>query len=188
MSEDEEQAEPWVWPISLEAVRSWLRLGAMSDEDALLTGLIASATALCEAFIGQVICVRDAEWRGQMVAGGLAMALPLRPVVAVDEVALLDEFGDEELMDSASYGVVIDRHGVARVRLVAGQGVSPLVVRYRVGMAAGPIAVPEALRHGILRMVQHLYEARDGESALGPLAAVAALWQPWRQVTLGGRI
>lgn len=36
-------------------------------------------------------------------------------------------------------------------------------------------------------MVQHLYETRDTpETAMTPPAAVAALWQPWRIVSLGG--
>lgn len=187
MSADEDAADPWVWPVSLEAARSWLRLGEQAGDDALLTDLIAAATGLCEAFIGKVIVQRVAEWRGQMVSGGLGMALPLRPVVAVDDMARFVEDA-EEVLDAQSYAVMIDRDGVARVRLVTGLGVWPVVVRYQAGMAASAALVPEALRHGILRMVQHLYEARDGGSNLAPPAAVAALWQPWRRVTLGGRL
>lgn len=189
MSDDENMAQPWAWPVTLEAVRGWLRLGEQQGEDRLLTDLIAAATGLCEAFIGQAIYVRGAEWRGQMVAGGLAMALPLRPFVALDEVARLD--GEDELpLGAESYALMVEADGCAKLRLKAGFGVWPMVVRYRAGMAAAPEMVPEALRHGILRMVLHLYETRDGTSgagAMGPPAAVAALWQPWRPVTLGGR-
>jgi hypothetical protein len=55
---------------------------------------------------------------------------------------------------------------------------------YRAGLAPNANGVPEAIRQGIVRMVQHLHEARDG-AGTPPPAAVAALWQPWRRLTLG---
>lgn len=58
-------------------------------------------------------------------------------------------------------------------------------VTYRAGIAEGGDGVPEAIRQGIMRMTQHLYDARDKADA-GPPAAIAVLWQPWRRLTLGG--
>src|SRR3546814_3342888 len=53
---------------------------------------------------------------------------------------------------------VHDPGGAARVR-----------VAYRAGMAEGANGVPEAIRQGIVRMTQHLHDARDGTGA-GPPA------------------
>lgn len=53
------------------------------------------------------------------------------------------------------------------------------------GMAETAAEVPAAIRLGMLRMIQHLYEARD-DTGWAPPAAIAALWHPWRRVMLGG--
>lgn len=44
-------------------------------------------------------------------------------------------------------------------------------------------ALPEALRHGVIRLAAHLYRDGDGAAAAPP-AAVAALWRPWRRMRL----
>jgi uncharacterized phiE125 gp8 family phage protein len=173
-------------PVSVAAMRDWLRLGAGDAEDDLLAVLIGAAAGLCEAFTGRWLMVREGEWRGRLWAGGHGARLPVVPVVAVDAVAVLVG-GVETLLDAADYAVVIDRDGAATLRLLRGFGMCDLIVRYRAGMAETQAAVPEALRHGVVRMVQHLYETRDASAGAGmPPAAVAALWQPWRMVTLGG--
>lgn len=172
--------------VTLAEVRAWLRLGADEAEDGLLILLVGAAAGLCEAFIGRWLIVRDGEWRGRLMAGERGVHLPAGPVVAVDEAALLD--GDvETLLGADDFEVRIERDGAATLRLPSGFGVREMVVRYRAGMAETAEALPDALRHGVLRMVQHLYETRDRPSGSGePPAVVAALWQPWRRVTLGG--
>ena len=55
----------------------------------------------------------------------------------------------------------------------------------RPALAEGANDIPEAIRQGIVRMTQHLHDARDGADEAPP-AAIAALWQPWRRLTLGG--
>ena len=76
-------------------------------------------------------------------------------------------------------------------RLPIGAGIVRLSARPVVGIdgvaliaADGANGVPEAIRQGIVRMTQHLHDARDGAGAAPP-AAIAALWQPWRRLTLG---
>lgn len=173
-------------PVSVATMRDWLRLGAGDAEDELLAVLIGAAAGLCEAFTGRWLMVRAGEWRGRLWAGGRGACLPVVPVVAVDAVSMRVG-GVETRLDAADYGVVIDRDGAATLRLLRGFGICDLVVRYRAGMAETQAALPDALRHGVIRMVQHLYETRDAAAGAGmPPAAVAALWQPWRMVMLGG--
>lgn len=45
-------------------------------------------------------------------------------------------------------------------------------------------ALPEALRHGVIRLAAHLYREGEGAAAAAPPAAVAALWRPWRRMRL----
>lgn len=169
-------------PVSLEEARSWLRLGAGAD-DAVIERLIDAATNICEAFIGGRLIVRAAEdiWP----IGDAPVRLRARPVVAVDAVTLLADGGGETALEADDYRVTIAADGYARLAIIARGEAQQVRVAYRAGMANEASGVPEAIRQGIVRMTQHLHEARDGAGAAPP-AVIAALWQPWRRLTLGG--
>ena len=183
--EDEEAAVDAALPVSLAQMRDWLRLGG-DTEDAVLLRLIGSAQDVCEAFTGQYVMVREARWRGQL-SGGRTVTLPVRPVVAVDSVTVRRGQDAPVVLGPSQYHVRIEADGRARVRLDVLFGPIEAEIVYRAGLAALAAAVPEGLRHGMIRMVQHLYESRDVPTlSPHPPASVAGLWQPWRRVTLGG--
>ncbi|MBC7504293.1 MAG: phage gp6-like head-tail connector protein [Sandarakinorhabdus sp.] len=104
--------------VSLGEVKAFLRIEG-DAEDALLAGFIRTATALCEAFIGQ--------------------------------------------------------------RLIRQALIEPPD-----GMAADWNGIPEPLRHGIIRLVAHLFTHRDAADAGPPPTAVVAMWRPWRLLRIGG--
>ena len=177
-----ESPMPGEAPVSLNEARSWLRLGATID-DAVVAGLVRAATNICEAFIGQWLIVRAGEEvlppRGRTVQPGA------RPVVGVDGVTLLFPDGVEAALNNGDYRTAIGRDGTARVTIDDPGSAVRVRVAYRAGIADGANAIPEAIRQGIVRMTQYLHDARDGTGATPP-AAIAALWQPWRRLTLGG--
>ncbi len=177
-----ESPVPGEAPVSLNEARSWLRLGATVD-DAVVAGLVRAATNICEAFVGQWLVVRAGE--EEVPLAGASVRLTARPVVAVDGVALIADDGEASELAASDYRVTIDRGGTACVSVhEAGDAVRVRIV-YRAGMAAGANGIPEAIRQGILRMTQHLHEARENGAAAPP-AMIAALWQPWRRLSLGG--
>lgn len=168
-------------PVSLGEVRAWLRLGTAAD-DAVIERLIDAATNICEAYIGGRLIVRAAE--EVQPIGAEPVRLRARPVVAVDVVTLLA--GDSEtVLQEADYRVAIAPDGRARLTIGTPGDAKRVRVAYRAGIAGEPSGVPEAIRHGIIRMTQHLYVARDG-AGIAPPAAIAALWKPWRRMALGG--
>ena len=167
-------------PVTMDEARAWLRLGA-ANEDALVERLIGAVTNMCEAFTGQWLLARDGA--EVLTVRRQTARLAARPVVAVDMVARIDTGGDEVVLDPADYRVDI-ADGLAVVTVAGATDGTRLRVAYRAGMAEAAADVPAAIRHGMLRMVQHLYEARDDAKA-DPPAAVAALWQPWRRIALG---
>ncbi|MDO9361829.1 MAG: head-tail connector protein [Sphingopyxis sp.] len=168
-------------PVSLDEVRAWLRLGTPAD-DAVIERLIDAATNICEAFIGGRLIMRAAEEVLPIAFG--QVRLRVCPVVGVDAVTLLA--GDSEtVLQEGDYRMAIAPDGGARMTIAAPGDAKRVRVAYRAGMAGEANGVPEAIRHGIIRMTQHLYLARDG-AGIAPPAAIAALWQPWRRVTLGG--
>lgn len=168
-------------PVSLNEARGWLRMGATVD-DAVVAGLIRAATNICEAFIGQWLIVRAVEERIPIDAG--AVRLAAQPVTGIDSLALLVPGAGERPLAEGDYRVTVGRDGRTRIAVERADDAERLRVAYRAGIADGPNGVPEAIRQGILRMTQHLHDARDG-SGTAPPAAIAALWQPWRRLTLG---
>lgn len=172
---------PGETPVSLNEARGWLRLGTTVD-DAVIAGLVRAATNICEAFIGQWLVVRTGEEVAPLPADRILLSA--RPVIAVDGVTLLSPDGSEHPLGEAAYRVTIGRDGSARITVHDPGDAIRARIAYRAGMAEGANGVPEAIRQGIVRMTQHLHDARDGTGAAPP-AAIAALWQPWRRLTLG---
>jgi uncharacterized phiE125 gp8 family phage protein len=179
MRADEET--PAVTPVALDEVKAYLRI-SITDDDALLAGLIRTATGVCESFVGQALLLRDvqetvpvsSEWR----------RLTLTPVAAITGMVGLPESGESFDLPADGYSIDIDGNGDGWVRVLVGGQARRVTVHYRAGMGADWNAVPEPLRHGIVRLVAHLYLERDADDALGPPAAVAALWRPWRRMRL----
>ena len=177
-----ESLVPGEAPVSLNEARSWLRLGATVD-DAVVAGLVRAATNICEAFIGQWLVIRAAEEVLPLKNGVVQPGA--RPVVGIDGVTLLFPDGEEAALGGGDYRAAISADGTARVTVDDPGGAARVRIAYRAGIAEGMNGVPEAIRQGIVRLTQPLHEARDGAAA-GPPAAIAALWQPWRRLTLGG--
>lgn len=174
-------------PVSLNEARGWLRLGATID-DAVVAGLVRAATNICEAFVGQWLVVRAAEETLPIGAGPIgagAVRLGVRPVVGVDAVTVLADGGTEAVLAASDYRVTIARDGTARLAIDRPGDARRVRVAYRAGMAEDANGIPEAIRQGIVRMTQHLHDARDGAGEAPP-AVIAALWQPWRRLNLGG--
>lgn len=160
--------------VSLAECKTHLRL-ERDDEDGLLAGFIRTAMALCEAFTGQALIVRDGEQR--LAATGGWQRITTLPVVAINAVN-----GADGAWPSTEYETDIDVAGTGWVRLVA-SGQQP-IVQFRAGLGADWNGVPEPLRQGIVRLVVHLFTHRDAADAGPPPAAVAAMWRPWRRLRL----
>lgn len=171
--------------VTLDEARAWLRL-SMADDDGLIAGLIRSATATCEAFIGQLLIVRAC--RSEVMPGAAWQRLGAGPVRTIETIAAVDAAGAETMLPEGAVARRIDASGDVWIR--AETPFAPgtrLAVRYRAGIADEPNGVPEPLRQGIIRLVAHLYAQRDAADAAPraePPAAVTALWRPWRRLWL----
>jgi uncharacterized phiE125 gp8 family phage protein len=67
---------------------------------------------------------------------------------------------------------------------IARQGAAGRVaVRFVAGLAPDWAGLPDALRHGVVRLAAEAYRQRDDPGpAPQPPSAVAALWRPWRRM------
>lgn len=169
-------------PVSLSEARGWLRMGAAVD-DAVVGQLLRAATSVCEAFVGQWL-VRRSGTEVLALSGG-TVRLTVRPVVAVEAVRLVAADGGETELVAGAYRLSVAPDGSGRLMIDAPGDAERVRVTYRAGIADDGNGVPETIRQGIVRMTQHLYDARDGADPAPP-AVIAALWQPWRMLSLGG--
>lgn len=176
-----EYVEDIVQPlVSLSEAQEFLRLQS-GDDEALLAGLIRTASALCEQFVGQVILAR--AFREQHRASGAWQPLRSLPVRSITSVRALDASGEAVVLAETDIAVDIDADGRGWVRGTTLLGRAQLEVRGTAGLAASVNQVPEPLRQGVLRLVAHLFGNRDGPSGEPP-AAVTALWRPYRRLVL----
>ena len=165
---------------SVGEAKAFLRIEHPHD-DAEIAALVRSASALCEAFTGQLLIAREVNEVVPAAPGWRRLAgTPVRAILDVS-AALAD--GSGAALPVGAYAVDIDGAGDGWVRSmgVLAPG-SRLRVRYRAGLAENWDGVPEPLRHGVLRLAAHLHMHRDDEA--GPPAAVTALWRPWRRMRL----
>jgi uncharacterized phiE125 gp8 family phage protein len=175
------RSEAPVLPVALAELKAFLRI-SVSDEDALLAGLVRAAADLCEAFTGRALIDRAVE---EMVAASTVRTrLGLGPVRAIASVAAIDEAGSATDLAPEAYSAEIDAGGEGWVRLLRTGDAQRLRVGYRIGMAQDWNGVPEMLRHGIIRLAAQYYQQRGEAEERDVPAAVTALWRPWRRLRL----
>ena len=163
--------------VSMAEAQAYARVET-GEEEALLAGLVRTASALCESFTGQVLVARPFEEVLPPSCGW--QRLGLTPVRAIEEVAELAADGSATVLPTGGYEMDIDSRGDGWVRVTSDAKVR---VRGQAGMAVEPNGVPEPLRQGILRLIAHLFATRDGAGGEPP-AAVTALWRPYRKMRL----
>lgn len=166
--------------VTLSEAQAFTRI-EIGEEEAVLAGLIRTASALCEAFLNRVVIARD--FSIEVPASGLWERVPLTPVRAISSVVALDANGIETVLASNNYAVDIDSSSDGWVRAADPNGAGRVRVTGTAGMADNENGVPEPIRQGVLRLAAHLFTARDGEGSEPP-AAVTALWRPYRRLRL----
>jgi uncharacterized phiE125 gp8 family phage protein len=165
--------------ITMSEAQAFVRIET-GEEEALLAGLIRTASALCEAFINQVAVARDFEL--DVPASSAWVRLPVTPVRAITNVAIVDAAGATPI-PSDQYAADIDFNGDGWVRMLSGDA-TRLRVAGRAGMGESQNGIPEPIRQGVLRLIAHMFTARDNAAAGEPPAAVTALWRPYRRMRL----
>ena len=172
--------EPVAPAVSLAEAQAYVRVET-GEEEAVLAGLVRTATAMCEQFTGRVLLSRGFS---ETVRGcGEWQRLTLTPVRSIDMVEAIAEDGTATPLAAGAYAIDIDSAGDGWVRLMPGLSAGKLRVVGTAGMAADSNGVLEPIRQGIVRLTAHLFNARDGGGG-DPPAAVTALWRPYRRMRL----
>ena len=169
-------------PSALAELKQWLGITTAHD-DALLIDLLRAALETCEAFTGAIPL--EATCEETWAASGAWRTLSARPVQAIAGIDALAASGLRTPLASDAYELELDPGGTGLFRVARSISTSRVVVRFTAGLASDWDALPDALRHGIMRLAAHQHREREdaGASPLPP-ASVAALWRPWRRMRL----
>ena len=173
---------PVLSPTALTELKQWLGI-TTSQDDAPLTSLLRAGLDTCEAFTGAMPI--EAACEEVLPPSGDWQKLATRPVQAITAVQAIPASGPRSDLAANAYAIELDADGGGRVMVSAPGDAARLAVLFTAGLAASWEALPEALRHGILRLAAHQHRERETSGA-GPIppAAVAALWRPWRRLRL----
>lgn len=169
-------------PAALAELKDWLGITVPAD-DAQLAALLRMGLDLCEDFTGTMPLQQVCE--EVLPATGEWTRLTTRPVQAITSVQGVPAEGPRFALPAGDYRIELDADGGGRVGTLHPGIAGRVAVRFNAGLAADWSALPEALRHGVLRLAAHQYRLREGEDQTAlPPAAVAALWRPWRRLRL----
>ena len=189
---------------ALAELKQWLGITTTQD-DAELADLLAVAVNVCADFTGvlplactvqEMIGLTSDTWPvGTWAEPAPAwrpwsgrpgwQQLASRPVRALLSLAAVAADGTTTALSTPDYFVRIDAEGGCGIRIVNHGGAHRFAVQVTAGLASSWTAMPEAMRHGIIRLAAHQYRNREATGA-GPLppASVSALWLPWRRMRL----
>lgn len=190
---------PTETPVSLAEAKRQVRAEDFTDDDDLLTALIAAATSHLDGWTGILgRCISPQIWRQDSEWLFRNMPLPLAPVISVapdpeivDDplgVRYTDPDGVLQTIAPENYQLLVNDLGPF-VRFNDGFSVpgvhaqKPAVsITYRAGYAE----VPPAIKQAMLLLVSHWYENRDaalvGEAVMALPFAVDALITPFRRI------
>ena len=174
---------PPVLPSSaLAELKQWLGITTAHD-DAPLQALLGTALDICAAFTGKMPL--EAECEEMLTAAAGWHSLATRPVLAITSIEAIALDGSRSMVLGDSYEVELEADGTGRVRLRERGDWSRVAVRFTAGLAADWDSLPDALRHGMIRLAAHQQRQRETEGAAPlPPSAIAALWRPWQRLRL----
>jgi len=154
-------------PVSLAEAKAWLRVESGTDEDDLITSLIAAARVRCEWHCGRAFA-----------AQGWMLWLD-----GVDAVTLYAAGDTAAVLDASGYQV--DAPGGRLIFASPHPGlraVNACSIAFTAGYGVGA-DVPAPIKSAILQTIAWLYEHRGGDAAPVPDGALALL-APYRVTRL----
>ena len=175
---------PSVEPISLSDAKAHLKIDT-TDDDALITRLIAAARARAEWHTGRALITQSwTLWLDGWPPTG-AIEIPLPPLQSVVSVATYARDDSASVMSASLYTVDI---ASAPARLARKIGTAPLTnlraingiaIAFTAGYGDSADDVPPLLKQAILTLIAFLYENRGEAPAELPPDALAQL-EPFR--------
>lgn len=171
-------------PLSLSVVKSHLRVDG-SDEDTLITALIASVRDWTERYLGRALLMQTITETYDGSPEVSNVGLRICPVQSDGlSVTYLDADGAEQTLDAADYSLVtaLEPNVLTLKSDKTWPDTSGEVGDFKITYKAGytdPSEVPGAIKAAMLLMIGDLFEKREDSVKTMPTAAEYLL-QPYR--------
>jgi uncharacterized phiE125 gp8 family phage protein len=182
---------PAVEPVTVNEAKAHLRVDG-SAEDTLIASLILTSRLHIETALGLALITQS--WRLTLDAWPAAreLALPLRPLQAVDEVRVLSAGGDPTVVAASQYLIDVASVPPRLIRRSAlpapDEMAAGIEIDFTAGYGDGAGDVPAPIRQALLMLVAHWYEHRDpvevGAAEASVPAPVGELLAPYRMMRL----
>ena len=165
--------------------------GTDEMQDAVIRSFLRAAMAAIEARTGKALIARMFTLTRSCWSSPAMQVLPMAPVQTVVSITVVDDQGDETVLENAI--VRLEKDGMRPVIRPKGH-MLPLVptggevrVRFEAGMAASWDALPADIQQAVLMLAGHYYEYRN-DTALSDGCmpfGVSALIERYKSVRLG---
>lgn len=176
-------------PISLEEVRSWLRIDHEAEETSVLDALIRAARHQVEEDTGLKYLTQTVDQTVDRVpCGWEPLQLYVGPVQSVTSVTVYSSADVSSVLSGSTYFVDTSRRA-ARLCLTTGSA-WPTDLRYQVAAVvrvvagyAGISSIPEPLIHALRLLIEHWHDDCEGDAsqmAPGISMAYESLIRPYR--------
>lgn len=183
---------PTIEPLDLEEVKKQRKVSSTSL-DTLFVLWISAARQLFEEQTGCQLMTATYETRYDAFAVDGVIEVPHPPLQSVTSVTYLDDAGDEQTVDPATYTVLApssDRPSRGRIVLNTGAAWPTVItrpnvvrVRYVAGYGGAPGAVPELVKVALFFLVGHFHrfgeDVQDAKLAAIPRGA-DSIMQAWK--------
>jgi uncharacterized phiE125 gp8 family phage protein len=185
-------SDPAVEPVTVAEAKAHLRVDG-SAEDTLIASLILTSRLHVETALGVALVTQSWRLLLDEWPPGKDVALPLRPVQAIDEVRVISAAGDPTIVAANNYLVDVAGTPPRLVRNGAGWPqpglpANGIEIDFTAGYGEAAADVPAPIRQAILLLVAHWYEHRapieaGGADTAVPMA-VSELLAPYRVARL----
>ncbi len=164
---------PVLEPVSLTEAKLHLRVEHDVD-NTLITGLIAAARLLCEAYQARAYLSQTLELRLDRWPAGRGIDLPRPPLASVTSILWKDQSEEQHTMAEDQYITDSDSEP-GRILLAEGCSwpsgelypAGAVAIRYVAGAAAA-VSVPQSIKQAILLTLGDWYMDRQSGQALSP--------------------
>jgi uncharacterized phiE125 gp8 family phage protein len=160
---------PTTYPVTLAEAKLHCRVDG-TDDDALITALITSATEMCEQQTGRALMTQT--WLLTLDEFPTEIELTRVPVQSISSVTYTDTAGATQTLSTGSNWRLLDLGDFSMARIVPVYGYTwpatraqnnVVSVQYVAGYASAA-AVPESIKQWIKLMVSTMYENRETEA------------------------
>jgi uncharacterized phiE125 gp8 family phage protein len=166
-------------PITMEMVRTHLRLDDITSEDVVIQSYVQAAASYIEKMYGVALLTQTIKeyHAGFPTDDNIGINLRISPVISITSVKYIDDNGTEQTWSNTLYATgivrqtafVIPKHNQSWPKSQSLP--NSVVIEYQAGFGDGPAFIPQTIKQAILLMVGDMDQNREDNVVRLPRAS-----------------